>query len=198
MGLTFRSTRLLTSACCWRGVSAMGSLFEGMRDVNVPRIRVSPPGRATTGSFPPWRAFALSTAATLLFSGCAVRPQNTSPAPTPCVPPLSPFLRNALYFGLSSPLVPGRVITPEIWATFSREVLSEHFRSGMTVLDSYGAWRRQDGSYFGEPSKVVIVLYSIEERGAATQAPQSVIAEAKRRFGYRSVLWEQSLTCASF
>ena len=141
---------------------------------------------------------AFLTAACGSTSTRAVRPQNPDPVPAPCAPPLSPFLRNALYFGLSSPMVPGRVITPEIWATFSREVLSEHFRSGMTVLDSYGAWRRADGSYFGEPSKVVIVLYAIAEREAATQAPQSVIAEAKRRCGYRSVLWEQSLTCASF
>jgi hypothetical protein len=143
-------------------------------------------------------ASALSAAAILMLSGCATRPPSSSPVPAPCAPPLSPFLRNVLYFGLSSPLVPGQVITPEIWTSFAREVLTEYFRNGMTVLDSYGEWRRPDGSHMGEPSKVVIVLYPIEERGAATQAPQSVIAEAKRRFGYQSVLWEQSLTCASF
>ena len=115
-----------------------------------------------------------------------------------CTPPLAPYARHVLYFGLSSPLVPGHVITDDIWRTFAAEVLTEHFPAGMTVLDSYGEWRRGDGTHYGEPTKVVIHLASMEHDSTAVSAVQTVIAEAKRRFGYQSVLWERSLACVAF
>jgi hypothetical protein len=142
-----------------------------------------------------WVAVAL---AALVGGGCAGLPSAGAVAGEACAPPLAPYTRHALYFGLSSPLVPGRVITPEIWRSFSSEVLTRHFPAGMTVLDSYGEWRRPDGSHFGEGGKVVIHLASLAEDAAAVAGAEAIIAEAKRRFGYRSVLWEKSEVCAAF
>lgn len=139
----------------------------------------------------------LLAGAGLALGGCAMRSPNSARATALCAPPLTPHLTNILYFGLSSRLVPGRVITPEIWTTFSREVLTVHFRDGMTVLDSYGEWRRPDGTHYAEPTKVVVVLFPMADARAA-EAPKAVIAAAKLRFGYRSVLWEQHSVCAAF
>ena len=129
------------------------------------------------------------------FGACGLR---ASGSPESCASPLEPYHRHVLYFGLSSPLVPGRVITPEMWSAFSRDVLTRHFPAGMTVLDTNGEWRRPDGSHFGEPTKVVIHLARVEDDSVTVVAVQSVIAEAKQRFGYRSVLWERSRACVAF
>lgn len=133
---------------------------------------------------------------TVLGTGCALRP--ASPIVTQCPAPLTAYHRHVLYFGLSSELVEGGVITPAIWRAFSEEVLTRHFPAGMTVLDSYGEWRRGDGTHYGEPTKVVIHLGAVEDDSATTSAVQSVITEAKRRFGYSSVLWERSTACVAF
>lgn len=129
-------------------------------------------------------------------ASCSVRASHADAIG--CMPPLTPHARHVLYFGLSSPLVPGRVITDDIWRTFAAEVLTQNFPAGMTVLDSYGEWRRGDGTHYGEPTKVVIHLASMENDSTAVMAVQAVIAEAKRRFGYRSVLWERSAACVAF
>jgi hypothetical protein len=140
--------------------------------------------------------FSLSLAILLTTGG--MNAQSEASTAASCPPSLSTYSRNVLYFGLSSALVPGRTITPDVWRAFSSEVLTKHFRDGMTVVDSNGEWRRPDGSHYGEPTKLVIVLYRIEADSIAIATVQTVIAEAKRRFGYRSVLWERSLVCASF
>jgi hypothetical protein len=135
---------------------------------------------------------------TLVVTGCATRAYRGDSVSEPCAAPLSAYTRHALYFGLSSPLVPGRVITPQIWSSFSSEVLTRYFAAGMTVVDANGEWRRPDGSHYGEPTKVVIHLAAIEQEASTDAAIQEVIAEAKRRFGYRSVLWERSAACVAF
>ena len=144
------------------------------------------------------RVVTLAVLVSIVSSGCAARSYQSEVASAPCASPLAPHTRHVLYFGSSSPLVPGRVITPEIWRTFSSEVLTQHFPAGMTVLDGYGEWRRPDGSHYGEPTKVVIHLAPLEQEAAGVSAVEAVIAEAKRRFGYRSVLWERSPACVAF
>lgn len=142
------------------------------------------------------RSFNLCLA--VLVATGTIQAQSDTPATANCPSPLTLYSRNVLYFGLSSPLIPGKIITPDIWRAFSSEVLTRYFRDGMTVLDSNGEWRRPDGTHYGEATKLVIVLFPIQNDSTAFGAVEAVIAEAKRRFGYRSVLWERSLVCASF
>ena len=138
-------------------------------------------------------------AAALTVGGCASRVTHT-PAPDDarCAGELAPYVRNVLYFGLTSASLPNGEVTPELWRAFSRDVLTAHFPDGMTVIDAHGAWRGADGRRITEPSRVVIAFFPAAQHAASVTAVKTVITEAKRRLAQEAVLWEQSEVCAAF
>lgn len=133
-----------------------------------------------------------------LLGGCSAAARTRDADSGSCDAPLAAYARHVLYFGLSSPMVPGGVITDEVWAAFSEEVLTRHFPQGMTVFDAYGEWRRDDGTHYGEPTRVVVHLAPVTEDASAVASVEGVIAEAKERFAFQSVLWERSAVCVAF
>ena len=141
---------------------------------------------------------AILAAVALFTSGCSVRANRTPVPAVQCAASHAPFERHVLYFGLTIPNSPGELVTPERWQEFSREVLSAHFPDGMTILDGHGEWRSPDGRHYREPTRLVIVLNTIDQRAETAAAVRAVIAEAKRRFAQEAVLWEQSVACAAF
>ncbi len=66
------------------------------------------------------------------------------------------------------------------------------------MFSNSGWWRRPDGSRSGGAGKTLVCLVRASEAGSHRVAVQAVIDEIKKRYRYRSVLWEEDWVCAAF
>ena len=81
------------------------------------------------------------------------------------------------------------------WRAFLDAEVTPRFPDGFTVLDARGQWR-DGGSIVREPSKVLVIALSDENRDRASL---SAIADAyKARFRQQSVLTMVRQACVSF
>jgi hypothetical protein len=102
--------------------------------------------------------------------------------------------RDALYFGRSMP--GGGEVDETAWQRFERDVLSQAFAHGYTVLDARGRWRDAAGAMIGEDSRVVVLVHTDDL--ASANAVRDVVARYKTMFRQESVLRERSVVCAAF
>jgi hypothetical protein len=137
-------------------------------------------------------------AALAAVAGCSrPRPDRTTPM-GPCVAPLEPYVRTSLYVDRSNRNDPSGRLTDEEWQRFVDTVLLRYFPAGGSMIANAGWWRRPDGSTGGGPGRTLVVLAPLADTLPHREAVQAVIAEYKRRYGVRSVLWEESRSCAAF
>jgi Protein of unknown function (DUF3574) len=104
------------------------------------------------------------------------------------------FLKDELYFGLTKP--GGETVSDSEWQEFVKEVITPHFREGLTVLDGSGQFLNRDGILIRENSKIVILIY--ESSPGKNRAIQEIIENYKRRFQQESVLRTTSEIKVSF
>lgn len=143
----------------------------------------------------------------ILLCGFALAGQTTTQTSTElnagapamsCAAPLKPFLRAALYMDRSNRNAPSGRLTDEEWERFVDDVLVRHFPAGGTMFTNSGWWRRPDGSRTGGDGKTLVMLVRASEARSHRAAVQAVIDEIKKRYGHRSVLWEEDWVCAAF
>ena len=105
----------------------------------------------------------------LLASGCATAPH---------------LVVDRLYFGTNIPS--GGVVSADDWATFVREVVTPHFKDGLTIFEGNGQWLDPRGDLVREHVHIVEVAH---HRDAATDdAIRTIADEYKKRFKQDAVL----------
>ena len=141
----------------------------------------------------------------MLLAGCATTAPSPDASPQPtvlaCPEPLQPYAKASLYMGGSNRNAEDGRLTEEEWARFVDEVLVAHFPDGGTIQSARGWWQRPPGSTRsggGSGSRVLVLLHPLADRAGFAESVQRVIAEIKRRYGHRSVLWEEARVCAAF
>ena len=78
---------------------------------------------------------------------------------TGCQLPPGPqtWTRTEMFFGLSKP--DGSRIEAQEWQAFVDEVVTPRFPSGLSIVDTSGQWRMENGEIQREPSKTLILLH---------------------------------------
>lgn len=114
-------------------------------------------------------------------------------APVSCAGGATPRAVAELVFGRN---VGARLgVSERDWRAFLDAEVTPRFPDGFTVLDARGQWR-DGGAIVREPSKVLVVALSDEDRDRADLA---AVADAyKARFRQQSVLTMVRRACVSF
>jgi len=106
-----------------------------------------------------------------------VKPRNTSE---------EPFIRTELFFGTSRQNGPD--VTEEEFLTFLKDVITERFPDGLTVLTGLGQFRNSNGEIIQETSKIVVLLYPKKEKKEKSEKIEEIRNLYKEQFGQESVL----------
>ena len=102
-------------------------------------------------------------------------------------------VQDTLYFGTAKP---DGVVSPEEWAGFLSDVVTQRFPEGLTVLQASGQWKGADGSIVREASNVLVLAHPDDETSEA--AILEIMGAYKARFQQEAVLRLRSMTCVSF
>jgi hypothetical protein len=106
----------------------------------------------------------------------------------------SPQLSTTLYFGTSKQK--GGEVSELEWQLYLRDEVTRRFPDGLTVWNAAGQWKNAAGDIAHEGSKVLLLVHS--DTPAARQSVQQLIAEYRKQFDQKSVLWESSRVCVAF
>lgn len=98
----------------------------------------------------------------------------------------SPFIRTELFFGTSRQGGPD--VTEEEFLMFLKDVITERFPDGLTVLTGLGQFRNSSGEIIQETSKLVILLYPRKEKKDKSEKIEEIRKLYKEQFGQESVL----------
>jgi hypothetical protein len=104
------------------------------------------------------------------------------------------FARTELLFGLSRSS--GRNITDAEFQGFVDAEVTPRFPEGLTLLSGDGQFRNASGSTIREGSKLLILLYELDER--RSRLVEEVRSAYKRAFEQESVLRTDTQLCVSF
>jgi len=96
------------------------------------------------------------------------------------------FARTELYFGSLKP--DQSVVTQAEFDLFLDEVMTPRFPEGLTLLTGLGQFRNARGETIQETSRVVIVLYPVNERQNKSKHIETIRTRYKERFQQESVL----------
>ncbi len=102
-------------------------------------------------------------------------------------------MSDTLYFGT---VMPGGTVSEEQWLDFLKSAVTPRFPAGFTAWKASGQWKAPDGTIVREPSHVLSVLHTDDERGNAGAI--AVMTEYKSRFHQQAVLRVRSHACISF
>jgi hypothetical protein len=105
------------------------------------------------------------------------------------------WARTELYFGTNRP--DGTVVTDDKFKRFLDQEVTPRFPDGLTLLTGSGQFKNSSGVIIQEKSKVLILLYPLDDTGASNRI--EMIREAyKRAFQQESVLRVDSRAGVSF
>lgn len=135
---------------------------------------------------------ALNVAGCVSTSSTRVEAPATAPAGTSadCPAPLEPYVKVTLYMGRGTQ-------DADQWQAFVDDVLVRYFADGGTMLETSGWWEGRVGDAAEKNSRMLVILHPAARRDAFARGVQAVIADIKKRFGHRAVLWEQATICAT-
>jgi len=104
------------------------------------------------------------------------------------------WVRTELFFGMSRASEP--LITEKEWGEFLDGTVTPLFPDGLTVLDGHGQWRSPSGTFFNEPSKVLVIMHPPDP--AINAKLEQLRKTWKERFRQESVLRVTSPAKADF
>ncbi len=104
------------------------------------------------------------------------------------------FIKDELYFGLTKP--GGETVSESEWQEFVNDVITPHFREGLTILNGDGQFLNSSGILIQEKSKIVILIH--ENRPEKNRAIENIIKTYKHTFQQESVLRITSQVQVSF
>ena len=137
------------------------------------------------------RAILASLLAAGALTACAATPVEP---PAPCASGLTAGVQFDLYFGTD--IRGGGHVDEAAWTAFLDKEVTPRFPEGLTVVDSQGRYRAQDGTPTEESSKVLTIL-ALEPEAAVARLDE--VREAyKARFDQESVLLTESQVCYAF
>ena len=96
------------------------------------------------------------------------------------------FARTELYFGS---LKPDKThVTKEDFELFLRNVITPLFPEGLTLLTGLGQFRTASGEIIQERSRLLILLYPVEDRRDKSEKIETIRRQYKEHFQQESVL----------
>lgn len=105
------------------------------------------------------------------------------------------FNRTELYLGLMR--ADGSTITDPQFQRFVDAEITPRFSAGFTVIAASGQFKTDRGLIVREPSRVLVLLYPSDSRGAS-QRIEAIRAAYKLQFQQQSVLRVDDESCVSF
>ncbi len=87
-------------------------------------------------------------------------------------------------------------VSDQGWEEFIGDTVTPRFPDGLSVIDSAGQWRGEDGRIVQERSKMLLILAPTDTD--ALEQMNEISVEYKRRFGQESVLQVVSEACVTF
>ena len=106
------------------------------------------------------------------------------------------FARTELFFGLNKPN--GSEVTEAEFQRFLAYEVTPRFPQGLTLLSGSGQFKNSNNIIEREPSKLLILLYPIEETKHSSQKIQEISRTYQAMFQQESVLQAQAISCVSF
>jgi hypothetical protein len=100
--------------------------------------------------------------------------------------PADLFARTELFFGSLKP--DGSMVSEEAFLTFLDEHITPRFPNGLTLLTGLGQFLTSQGVIIQEQSRLLILLYPVEERRDNTEKIEQIRAAYKQTFEQESVL----------
>ena len=127
---------------------------------------------------------AVSAAAPLAPPSGSTAPEGTS-ASIPLVPGTW-FTRTELFFGSLKP--DGSVVSEEAFLGFLTAEITPRFPNGLTLLTGLGQFLTAQGAMHQEPSRLLILLYPVEEERDSSEKIEQIREKYKRMFHQEAVL----------
>lgn len=118
-------------------------------------------------------------------------PPSPGPAPVSCPSDHAVAVRDAVYFGLTTP--DGAVVPEAAWMAFLSATVTPAFPHGFTVLEAKGQWRGADGGVVREPSRVLVLLHAASAE--VDERVRGIIRRYREEFRQEAVLWERTMAC---
>jgi hypothetical protein len=94
------------------------------------------------------------------------------------------LLRTELYFGMSKPK--GGEVSEAEWKRFLDSVITPRFPDGLSVFDTRGQWRGNDGQIVLERTKMVMLIHPLAEQTNA--AIEEIRSAYRQMFEQESVM----------
>lgn len=119
---------------------------------------------------------------------CVIAAQSTADSRTAKAKNINaePFIRTELFFGTLRQ--DGSSVSEEEFLMFLKDVITERFPDGLTVLTGLGQFRNSSGEILQETSKLVILLYAKKDKKEKSDKIEEIRSLYKERFGQESVL----------
>lgn len=105
------------------------------------------------------------------------------------------WARTELFFGTNKP--DGTVVTDEEFKQFLDQEITPRFPDGLTLLTGFGQFRNSQGVIIQERSKLLILLYPLEDTGASDRI-EAIRDAYESAFQQESVLRVDSRAGVSF
>jgi hypothetical protein len=101
--------------------------------------------------------------------------------------PATLFTRTERFFGSLKP--DGSVVSEDAFLEFLDAEITPRFPNGLTLLTGFGQFLNAQGVIDQEPSRLLILLYSVGERRHSSETIEQLREQYKRMFDQESVLW---------
>ncbi len=105
------------------------------------------------------------------------------------------YWRTELYFGRDKN--DGTQVSEDEWESFLDEFVTPRFPAGLTVLDAKGQWKNK-GKIIKESSKLLILLYPVNNRKSSNRKIEQIRNAYKKRFNQFSVIRVDSMQMVFF
>jgi hypothetical protein len=112
------------------------------------------------------------------------------------LPSASTFARTELFFGSLKPN--GTQVSDLEFQTFLNREITPRFPDGLTLLAGFGQFKNSQGVIIKERSRLLILLYPIEQAKASSQKIEQIRKHYNALFQQESVLRTDELSCVSF
>jgi hypothetical protein len=108
----------------------------------------------------------------------------------------SVFARTELFFGSLKP--DGTQVSDPEFQTFLNREITPRFPDGLTLLTGFGQFRNSQGRLIKERSRLLILLYPIEQAQDGSLKIEQIRKAYNATFQQESVLRTDELSCVSF
>ena len=96
------------------------------------------------------------------------------------------FTRTELFFGSLKP--DGSVVSEEAFLGFLTAEITPRFPNGLTLLTGFGQFLTAQGVMHQEPSRLLILLYPVENERHSSEKIEQIREQYKRMFHQEAVL----------